>query len=96
MADFKLSHLAFEDLKDIAKYTRHNYGAAQSQKYRASLKASCEALSQHPSLGHEATVAQGLRAFDHQFHTIYYVPTDKGVLIVRILHQSMDARRHLT
>ena len=38
----------------------------------------------------------GLRALDYTVHTICYFPNvDDKVAIIRVLHQSMDAKRHL-
>jgi toxin ParE1/3/4 len=43
----------------------------------------------------EDELAPGLRRFEYQSHIVFYVPKDKGVRIVRVLHQSMDVKRHL-
>jgi len=39
--------------------------------------------------------APNLRCLEHQSHVIYYMPQEYGVLIVRILHASMEASGHL-
>jgi toxin ParE1/3/4 len=35
-----------------------------------------------------------LRRFIYHSHMIFYFNTEYGVLILRVLHQSMDYRRH--
>ena len=36
-----------------------------------------------------------LRRLEYESHVVFYVPMAKGVRIVRVLHQSMDMKRHL-
>lgn len=40
-------------------------------------------------------LSSGLRRLEYQSHVVFYVPRDKGIWIVRVLHQSMDVKRHV-
>lgn len=33
--------------------------------------------------------------WEYQSHIIFYMPAKHGIRIVRVLHQRMDARRHV-
>ena len=52
-------------------------------------------LAERPALGRRADrLAPGLRRYPYRSHVVFYMPEDEGVLIVRVLHESMDALRH--
>jgi toxin ParE1/3/4 len=96
MADYRLSPLAFEDIKGIFKYTLNTHGRRQAQEYRDGLKKCCQMLGLHKTAGESADdLGHGLRSFAYRSHTLYYLVRDHDVLIIRVLHQSMDARKHL-
>ena len=96
MADYRLSQKAKGDLAKITKYTIANFGRSQAAHYRAQLESFLVRLAESPHIGHSADQAyEGLRVFPHQGQMIYYLITPSGPFIVRILHHSMDAKRHL-
>jgi toxin ParE1/3/4 len=96
MADFRISGRADADLGDIADYTIAQFGIAQAQRYRDGLHDCFRTLAEHPNLGRAAdTIARGLRRFEHESHVVFFVPVDAGILIVRVLHNRMDANEHL-
>ncbi|OYW80573.1 MAG: hypothetical protein B7Z26_06265 [Asticcacaulis sp. 32-58-5] len=87
MANYRISTRAKYDLAAIADYTLENFGKTQSRRYSDGLKLSFQNLSQHRHLGRKADdLADALRAFDYSSHVIYYLLTDKDILIVRVLH----------
>ncbi len=54
-------------------------------------------LRSHPFAGQDSSeLGKGMRSLTHRRHRILYKPGKDGVLIVRILHHSMDAKRALT
>jgi len=96
MAKYRLSRQAFADLSGIADYTFEMFGELQSERYADSLRECFEMLANDRLMGRDVNdLSAGLRAFKHQSHIVYYLPTDVEILIVRVLHQSMDARSHL-
>ena len=96
MADFHLSAQADTDLAGIADYTIETFGIEQARRYRDGMESAFQNLADNQLLGQSADfLAPQLRRLDHQSHVIFYMPQDYGVLIVRILHASMEASRHL-
>ncbi|MFK7964774.1 MAG: type II toxin-antitoxin system RelE/ParE family toxin [Burkholderiaceae bacterium] len=39
-------------------------------------------------------IADDLRSWSYESHTIYYIANATGILVARILHQRMDVERH--
>ena len=96
MADYRLSRRAATDLEAIAEFTINRFGIEQARRYRDELKACFENLAENPTIGRRAEqLANGLRRFEHRSHIVFYVLAEDGVLVVRVLHYRMDARRHL-
>lgn len=96
MVNYRLSLKAKGDLAKITKYTIKNFGRSQATHYRLQLEAFLDRLAENPYIGHTVDQTyEGLRAFPHQGHMIYYLIAPNGPFIVRILHHSMDAKRHL-
>lgn len=55
-----------------------------------------QTLAEHPMHGRSADeVVPDLRRLEYQSHVVFYMPKDKGVRVVRVLHESRDAKRHL-
>ena len=96
MAELRLSKRAQADLDEIADYTIGEFGVVQARKYRDGLGACFKALCDNPLLGRDAhELAPGLRRIRQQAHAVFYLHTKGRILIVRILHHSMDFERHL-
>ena len=96
MAAYSLSSKADADLEGIYEYTILNFGLEQARTYLLGLHERFETLAEHPMHGRKADeLAPGLRRFEYQAHIVFYVPKDQGIRIVRVLHQSMDVKRHL-
>jgi toxin ParE1/3/4 len=96
MARYVLSRLASRDLDAVADYTLENFGLIQADKYAEGLKQCFEGLVQFNMRGRAVDeLSPGLRAEAYQSHIIFYQIVDADIVIVRILHASQDARRHL-
>ncbi|MEH6717181.1 type II toxin-antitoxin system RelE/ParE family toxin [Parasphingorhabdus flavimaris] len=96
MADLRLSRRAASDLAEIADYTIAEFGIDQARRYRDQLQACFRSLLANPQLGRSAeAVAPGLRRIRQQAHVVFYRVEREGLLIVRVLHHSMDFERHL-
>ena len=96
MPRYRLSVRAAADVTGIADYTIERFGINQARRYRDGLEASFESLAANPLLGRSAEeLAANLRRFEHESHVVYYEPQDGSVLIVRVLHETMDVPRHL-
>ena len=91
MQRFIIAKPAGENLKSIARYTERTWGNAQRQRYLASLYERFAFLAQFPGKGiSRDELASGLRSFKEGKHLIFYFTQDAAILIVDILHESMD------
>jgi len=96
MRELRLSARAENDLADIADYTIAEFGIPQARKYRDQFGACFASLVDNPYLGRSAEeLVPGLRRIRQQAHVVFYLPSDDAVLIVRVLHHSMDFEQHL-
>lgn len=96
MAELHISRQAANDLGEIADYTIAEFGIEQARKYRDQFQACFASLLDNPRLGRSAdNIAPQLRRIRQQAHIIFYVQTADEILIVRVLHHSMDFEQHL-
>lgn len=96
-SSYILSVRAEQDIKEIALYTIHNFGIAQSKKYAEGLKNLLNELSSNPDLGKEYWATDKKILFRYRFmaHMIFYYPTNRGIFAVRVLGGMMDFPRHI-
>jgi toxin ParE1/3/4 len=95
MAVFRLSRRAESDLLGIANYTLRTWGKAQTARYLAELELFFQTLADNPALGRTCDeVRTGLRRLEHGMHVVFYRQERSGILISRILHQSMPPDKH--
>ena len=87
---------ADDDLLDIFIYGCEKFGVDAAEAYILRLEAGFQHLLQHPQLGRSiGQTIEGIRALSVVSHIICYSATDTTVDIIRILHKSMLAERHL-
>jgi len=95
MAAYSLSGKAVSDLDGIYEYTILNFGLEQARSYLLGLHERFQILADNPGVGRSAAqLAPELRRHEYQSHIIFYTPKETDVLIVRVLHTRMDAKRH--
>jgi toxin ParE1/3/4 len=96
MAEYRLSPRAQRDLEIIFDYTAGQWGVAQALRYLEIIETACADLAEAPHRAQACdTIRPGYRRRGVAQHVIYFRPTAYGIAIVRILHQRMDAGRHL-
>lgn len=92
----QFSPAARADLDDIFEYTHDLWGAAQAVRYLRDIQATCESLISGHAAGQSAEhVRTGYRKSVSGSHMIYFRVADERLIVIRILHQSMDVERHL-
>ena len=92
----RVSGPAKRDLERIGEYTRREWGAGQKRKYLDQLRNALASLRDRPGIGAPRNeIDKGLRAYPVGRHIIFYRETEDALLIVRVLHQSMDPEFHL-
>jgi toxin ParE1/3/4 len=97
VAVFRFSRRAEADLLGIAKYTLRTWGKAQTARYIGDLEVFCQTLADNPALGRPCDdVRPGLRRMEYGKHVVFYRQDRSGILISRILHQSMLPEKHDT
>lgn len=95
MAGFRLTRKADDDLGGIYEYSIANFGLRQARNYLNNLLRCFEYLGEYPEVGPRVEqLAAGLRRYPFRSHAVFYMPQDDGVLVVRVLHERMDAPRH--
>lgn len=93
---YRISSRAEKDLSEIADYTIEVFGEAQAKTYWDGLEQAFQMLAKHRRRGQELEhIHHGLRRWPYQSHIVYYIPEAEGILIVRVLHQRMDAPSRL-
>lgn len=96
MVAYKLSPLAEGDLEDIWLYTVDCWSVAQADRYHADIMRGIEKLASGARRGRTAPVRNGYLKHAVGRHFVFFRRSESGVDIIRILHQSMDAERHLS
>ncbi len=97
MSKFLLSAKAKSDLIKIAKYTQSTWGQTQRNDYLKLLDNSFQLLANDPEIGmHCDYIRERYSKYPQAGHVIYYKKHKANqILIVRILHKSMDVNRAL-
>ena len=95
MNKFTLSAKAKSDLIKIAKYTLLTWGKEQRNDYLKALDNSFQLLAGEPEIGISCDyIRGGYSKYPQASHVIYYKEYKTSqILIVRILHKSMDINR---
>ena len=97
MVDYRVSKAAQKDIREIGLYTQREWGAAQRRKYLSSMEQQFDNIAQSPFLAAEyKEFMPPVRILPHKKHLIVYLVEDGGVLIIRILHASMDIPAQLS
>ena len=92
---YSLSNKATADVDSILDYSIINFGANVMIDYHKSLEKCFETLDENPNLGTEVEhIRPDYLCFEHRLHLIFYKMKSQDILIIRILHKSMDAPKH--
>ncbi len=96
MAEYRLSPVAERDMEQIWRTTAKTWGVDQAHRYTDKLAAAFEALAEAPDRAQACDhIRAGYRRRNVERHAIYFRKTASGIDIMRILHDRMDATRHL-
>ena len=96
MAEFRLAPRAQRDLDAIFDYTVSQWGLAQALLYTDLIEAACASLAEAPLQSQDcALIRTRYRRRNVEQRVIYFSQTQYGIAVIRILHQRMDATRHL-
>ena len=97
MAEVRLRTAAEEDLAEILEYSASQFGETPAEEYLRSFERAFGLLCDHPHAGPvHPTIEPAVRCLSHRSHRIFYDVEGETVWIIRVLHHSMDERRHLS
>ncbi len=96
MAEYRLTPAAERDLEAIWTYTVQQWGIDQANRYIDFMTAMFAELARSPKTAPTCDhIRPGYRRRSIERHMIYFRTTNYGIAVVRILHDRMDAPRHL-
>lgn len=96
MAEYRLTPAAEDDLEAIWTYTVQQWGIEQADRYIDFLTAAFAELAQSPKTAPVCDhIRPGYRRQSVERHMIYFRVTKYGIAVIRVLHDRMDAPRHL-
>lgn len=95
MHNVRVSSEAENDLELIADYTIRTWGTNQADEYLARIEDGLSLLARNPHVGRTCDALQpGLHRFEIGKHVVFYICERDGILVVRILHESMVPSRY--
>lgn len=96
MPPFLLTAAARKDIIDLGRYTAEKRGKRQRDKYLKQLDDAFKLLARQPEIGRDAgDIKLGYKRFSQGSHTIFYrAGAESKIVVIRILHSSMDVERH--
>lgn len=94
---YRLRPRARQDIKQIYKTSKKDFGTIQADKYYRELFAAFRKLDERFDLGTDySAVRQNIRGYRMKSHVIFYQRHDRtDIDVIRILHKRMDYKRHL-
>lgn len=90
-----ISERAHTDLDEIWRYSLEQWSQARADAYYLALRDKLKLVANRPEAGSTVDVRPTCRKILSGSHYIYYRAKSDRVEILRVLHQSMDVRRHL-
>ena len=95
MRELEFSTPAVRDLENIKIESETTWGRVQRERYIGDLELRIGRLRERPELGPPSRDRPDLRRLIVGRHAVFYQFDELRIRIVRILHQHMDAPRHL-
>ncbi len=91
MPRYDFTRRALADLRNIVRYTRESWGRKQARIYREEIELGIQKLALSPGLGRvRSDVAPSVRSFPIARHVAFYVESEGGITVVRVLHPAMN------
>lgn len=96
MSECRLTPAAQRDLSSIWDFTEERWDTGQTGKYIRELQGAIERIVADPRRGRARDeIRAGYRSYAIGSHVVFYVARAEHIDVIRILHQQMDAFRHM-
>jgi toxin ParE1/3/4 len=92
---YRLAPLAEADLEDIWLYTLKTWSIRQADAYYNGLVSAFEGLAAGTKRGRPAEVLPDFQKYLCGSHVMYFLDYADHLDVIRILHKSQDAKRHM-
>ena|SRR3990167_916031 len=93
---YRLYPKAVEDLESIYLYSASEFGVKKADNYILQIETGFKYLVKEPLASRKCDhVRQDLRSFSIASHIIFFKITKYGIVVMRVLHKSMEFPRHL-
>ena len=94
MPRYDFTRRALADQRNIVRYTRESWSRKQARIYREEIELGIQKLALSPGLGRvRSDVAPSVRSFPIARHVAFYVESEGGITVVRLLHPAMNVAR---
>ncbi len=91
MGRYRLSSAAASDIETIYLRGIAEFGERQADAYHHELHQALEMLAAYPAAARERSeLGAGIRVHPKSAHLIAYRIVNDGILVVRVVHKSMD------
>jgi len=96
MSAYVLSPRAREDLREIWRYAAERWDIDRANRYIRELHRAFNTIADDPRRGRPCDhLRAGYRKFPASAHMLFFRVAGNEIVIMRVLHQSMDFERHL-
>lgn len=96
MKRLELTDIARSDLRSIRRYSDRTWGVERTVRYMAALRETLKQLRADTiHFTNRDDLRLSLKMATSGRHRIFFEVDDSRVLVVRVLHDRMDYRRHL-
>lgn len=95
MAFYRLSPLAESDLEQIWLYTLNEWSLDQANRYYELIMDTIEELASGRKQGRKVDIRDGYLKYGAGKHVVFFRRAGATMNVIRILHQNMDAERHI-
>lgn len=91
MAVYRLGPRARKDLREIGAFTRRRWGELVLKRFLAALDEKISRYAENPAMGRvRDDLYPGLRSLQYEEFLVFYLTTDAGIHVVRVLHGRRD------
>ncbi len=87
---------AIADLEKIYSYSHREFGSKRAEKYIRDLRLGFGKITKNPKAGHDFRYSNlNLKSYRVVSHIVFYEILQNKIAVVRILHKSMDYKKHI-